>query len=201
MTNISISNIMKAILIILLICTIPLQGISQTKSIKKFFNKYKHSENTIKLNLPGFLFKIGSRIAKKHVESEEDKFAVDQIKKIKRSRILVMEDENQIDPDDLIKLRENVKGEGFSDLVDIRTQDVKVSIMIEENNDIVENILLLVNEENTFVMVAMKTKLSMKDVNQLIKNALRSNVLKEKEKKEELPPKEKPVKKPVKPRV
>ena len=135
-------------------------------SINQFYNKYKFDEGVTKVSLPGWLIRIGTGIAKNHVDSEEEKAALDLAKHIRKMKVLVMEEGNSVDPKDLKKMinKANTK-HNFSDLIKVRSADTNVNIMIREKKDKIKNMLIVVDEEDEFVMLSLKTSLKIDDLN------------------------------------
>jgi len=150
---------MKQYLILLLICSVSLPAFSQSQSIRNFYRKYKRTENTVNFNAPGWLIRLGASIAMNHVDDPEEREALRLAKKVRKGRILIMEDRNHIDPADLDEFINDVRDENFEDLIRVRDGNETVQILIREDNDVIRNLLILVYEEDSFIMLALKTKM------------------------------------------
>ncbi len=161
---------MKQYLILLLICAVSLPAFSQSQSVRKFYRKYKRTENTVNFNAPGWLIRLGASIAIKHVDDPEEKEVLRLAKKVRKGRILVMEDQNHIKPADLDELIYDVHRENFEDLISYREEGEKVRILIREDQDWIKDCLILVSEEDSFIMLALKTKIHIEDINEILRS-------------------------------
>ncbi len=159
---------MKQSALLIICCLLTAQLFGQS-AINRFYNKYKFDENTTKVSLPGWLIKIGAGVAKKHVDNEEEKAALDLAKHIRKMKVLVMEDGHSVDPRDVKKMVRKARAKhNFSDLISVRSADANVNIMIREKKDKIKNMLVVVEEENEFVLLSLKTSLKIEDLNHFI---------------------------------
>lgn len=159
---------MKNTILLLLLFAIPLSGFGQKNSIKKFYKEYKKGKETINFVVPGFLIRLGTGLARSVVETEEEYEMLKLARKIKKARILVSEDYNPVRKSDYNKLVKNVKNLAYEDLIKIRAEETRVQIMLKENGEKIKGLLILVNEEDTFFMLHLKTKMEYKDINKVI---------------------------------
>ncbi len=142
---------------------------AQTKSINKFYKKYKKKKNTVNFTIPGWLIDIGAGIGKLAVDEPEEKAALKLAKKIQKVRILVIEEGNPTQKKDRVKLIRNLQvKDTFDPLLQVRDGEMNVQIMVREKKEKLKNFFILVNEPDEFVMLSLKTKLKMKDINKLI---------------------------------
>ena len=163
---------MKTILISA-ITLLPFLMTAQTVSINEFYRKYKVSdEENTHLTLPGWVVKLGVGIAKGQAEDKDEKQALAMGKKIGKVRILTFEDSNPVSKKDLDRLTEGVRKERFEDLVMVRDEGTNVHLMIREKREKIKNLLILVNEEDSFTMVSLKSKLKYEEIQDLINKAI-----------------------------
>ncbi len=162
---------MRPFILIFSILMLPLAMNSQSRSINRFYNTYKHHEDVRNVSIPGWLIRLGATIAKSHVDEPEAKAALKLAKKVKKLKLLVMENVNPVDKKDLDRLyAEATSREGFEDMVFVKEGNTRVNMLIRtKKDDIIRNLLILVSEENEFVMVSLKTKLKMEDLNELLR--------------------------------
>jgi len=171
---------------------------AQTPGINYFYHTYKRHEDARKFSIPGWVFRLGSTIAQKHVDGEGEKEAIKMAKKIKKLRLLVMENTNSVSKDDVNRMLSRAKGkEGFEDLLMVSSEGTKINMLARSKGDMIKNLLILVSEEDQFVMVSLKSKLKISDLNKLLRSLqdevdVDLGVEPPEEKKEEVPP---PVKK------
>ncbi len=162
---------MKNILPILLLLCLPALMSAQTRSINQFYNKYKHGKETMNFTVPGWLIRLGSSIAKNHVDGPEEKAALNMARKIRKAKLLIMENQNRIDPKDMQRLIDDVKRrDHFEELIYVRDGKTRVNMLIRNSAETIENMLILVSEEDEFVMVSLKTRLRFDDLNELIRS-------------------------------
>ena len=163
---------MKTILISA-ITLLPFLMTAQTVSINEFYRKYKASdEENTHMTLPGWVVKLGVGIAKGQAEGKDEKQALAMGKKIGKVRILTFEDSNPVSKKDLDRLTEGVRKERFEDLVMVRDEGTNVHLMIREKREKIKNLLILVNEEDSFTMVSLKSKLKYEEIQDLINKAI-----------------------------
>lgn len=155
---------------------LPLFASAQTVSINEFYRKYKHAdEENVSITVPGWLVRMGVGIAKTQAETQEEKDVMNVAKKIRKVRVLTFEETNPVATKDLDRLMKGVRREKFEDLIMVRDQETKVHIMLREKRDKVKNLLILVNEENDFTMVSLKTKVKYDEIEQLINKAIQED--------------------------
>ena len=163
---------MKKIGILLLLLAILLPvGAEAQRSVKKFYRQFQRNDDVVKLNLPGFLLHLGGGIARNHVDGDEDALlAMELTKYIKGMRLLVVEDPDQLaemDVDGFVqRLRTKDK---FQDLITVREKNTRVHLMMKDSRKKIKNLMILVFEEDEFVMVSLKTSLRYKDLRKFMK--------------------------------
>lgn len=195
---------MKNLLFCICFICFSLSATAQNRAIKKFYHKYKKEDNTVNFVLPGFLVWFGTGMANEIVKDEEAKIFLRFAKKFKTMRLLVMEDQNTITAEDYNNLIAGVKKNNYEELISVKQKGTQIHIMGRGNSKKFKNLLILVSEEDSFVMMNMKTKIKPKDLNRLINDLMKLEKVKEKIKKEEKPkeeetppPTEKKKKKPI----
>jgi type IV secretory pathway ATPase VirB11/archaellum biosynthesis ATPase len=146
---------------------------AQTVSINEFYRKYKNSgEENTHLTLPGWVVRLGVGIAKTQVEDNTEKDALKLAKKIGKMRVLTFEESNPVTDKDRERLLKGVRRENFEDLIMVREEGTHVHIMMREKKDRIKNLLILVNEEDTFTMVSLKARLHYDDLNDFLQTVM-----------------------------
>jgi hypothetical protein len=160
----------------LLLLLLPLFANAQTVSINEFYRKYKHADaEKVAVSVPGWIVRMGIGIAKSQAEDQEEKDALKVLRKVGKVRVLTFEDSNPIRDKDLDRLMKGVRRERFEDLVMVREHATKVHIMMRERREKIKNLLILVNEEDTFTMVSLKTKVKYDEIEELINKAIQED--------------------------
>ncbi|MCB0704472.1 MAG: DUF4252 domain-containing protein, partial [Saprospiraceae bacterium] len=60
----------------------------------------------------------------------------------------------------------------FQPLVSVRSKGQRVHIMMQEKKDILKSLLILVDSEDAFMMLSLKTKLNLEDIIDLVNLAI-----------------------------
>ncbi len=160
--------------------------------VKGLFRKYKYEDNVVKLSLPGFVIKMGAGIAKSVVDEPEIKELLKFVKKIGKTKVMVMEDRNPVQRRDLRQmLHQSRKKNNFSDLIQVNEHGTSMNFLIRQQKDKtkkgvfkpgkIKNIILVLNEKDNFVLVSMKTKFTVADLSELIRNLIQMQMEEEKE--------------------
>ncbi|MEM9823902.1 MAG: DUF4252 domain-containing protein [Bacteroidota bacterium] len=169
---------MKKMISISYLLLITVSTFGQSASIKDFYRKYKKTEDTFHINAPGWLIRLGGAIARKHIEDEGERALVKLLgKKVRKARILIMEDHNSISKAEFNDFLSDLRSENFETLVQYREDGEKINILGREKGDKIKDLLVLVQEPDSFIMVAMKTKLKPKDLAQIIELAVEDDRL------------------------
>ncbi len=137
----------------------PFLSNAQTESITNFWNKYNDHENATEINITGGFMKF--------IASFSDDEEADIAKKITALRVLVMDDGNIVAPTDFKKLVKDVKRDAFEELMTVRDGSTTVDFMIREKGDAITDVLILVNDEEDFVLLSLECMLKFSDLNKL----------------------------------
>lgn len=169
---------MKNIMLFSWLFLMAVSSYAQSSSIKDFYRKYKKTEDTFHINAPGWLVRFGGAIARKHINDRNERAIVKLLaKKVRKARILVMDDHNSISKKDFNNFLRDLKTENFETLLQFREDGEKIHILARDKGDKIKDLLVLIQEVDSFTMVAMKTKLKTKDLARLIDLAIRDDRL------------------------
>ena len=163
---------MKKWFLVLFVLFLAFDGYTQSRSINKFYRQHRFEEGVRKVKLPGWLIRLGTRIGQGAVDSEEDKELLKMArKKLRKMRMLIAEEGHSISKEKIDKLMKSVKKKDrFDQLIYVRDKETEVNMMVRTKGDMIRNLLVLVNEEDEFIMVSLKTKLGIQDINKLLKS-------------------------------
>jgi len=161
---------MRTLFIALMLLAFAIPSSAQRKNLNKFYRKYKYTEGARGYSFPGWLLKMGTGIAQPFVKDEEAKLALKFARRFKRMRFLVMEDQNNVRPSDMKFMVNGIKQgkKPFDDFIQVRNGKTRVNFMIREKKGAIRDIMIMVSEEDTFVLMDIKAKLRMEDINKLI---------------------------------
>lgn len=176
---------MRNLLPLIFLFSFSIPAISQNSCIKKFYHEHKKEEGIRNFMIPGFLIWFSTGIANEIVDGEEAKTFLKFAKKFKTIRLLVQNDHNSISKVDYNQLIFDAKKGNYEELIYVKEKGKTFHIMGREKKDKLKNLLILVSSEDTFVMMSMKTKIKIKDLNSLINDLMKLEKVREKLKKKE----------------
>jgi Domain of unknown function (DUF4252) len=163
--------IMKNILIAIMLLMVPAMAFSQNRTLNKFYRQHKREKGVQNAKVPGWLIRLGGKIAKKDVDEEQEKMAIDLLKKFGSVRFMFSEDGSKIKQEDVRKLHNNLLNENFDDLIMIRQGQMDVQIMVQELDGVIKNLLVLYNnpEDGEMAFVSAKANISLEALSEMIK--------------------------------
>jgi 23S rRNA pseudoU1915 N3-methylase RlmH len=152
---------MKNILIILLFAVLTPMTAPAQSSVNKFFSKHSSHEGAISVDVGGLLVKMVAKIAA--TEHEAAKILAD----INRLQVLVLEDGNPISSKEISSFVSNLQNDNFEELMTVREGETRVNFFIREEKDRITNVVILVSEADTFVLLNLKGKIKFSDLQKL----------------------------------
>ena len=176
---------MRNLLPLIFLFSFSISAISQNSCIKKFYHEHKKEEGIRNFMIPGFLIWFSTGIANEIVDGEEAKTFLKFAKKFKTIRLLVQNNHNSISKVDYNQLIFDAKKGNYEELIYVKEKGKTFHIMGRGKKDKLKNLLILVSSEDTFVMMSMKTKIKIKDLNSLINDLMKLEKVREKLKKKE----------------
>lgn len=144
--------------------------------IRKFYRKYKKREQVFNIAIPGLLTRTCVGVARIFVHDEEAKEGLKLARKMKGFRVLV--DNGHQVPRAAGKglIRELRTQKNMETLISVREKGSQTVIMGQIKGKKIKKIVVVTFSEDSFTMVAVKSRLKVKHVNRLI------NVLQKKQK-------------------
>ncbi|GAA0565565.1 DUF4252 domain-containing protein [Chitinophaga japonensis] len=148
---------------------------AQRKYLKEFQREYRGKAETYRIGL-GFLAKIGGALLPASLidEGEDKETAVvvkRMLRKVKRMKLYVIQAKNSdaIDRESLYRLRQNLADKaGLEPLLEVRDQGSTVYMMNKGKGDELGNVVVLIKDESELVMLHLRTRMLMKDIQDLI---------------------------------
>ncbi|WP_158563369.1 DUF4252 domain-containing protein [Chitinophaga silvatica] len=151
---------------------------AQTKSIKAFKEKYKNNAETQTFSMGGLKLKLLSFCLT--FDDSDDattvKNTLDNVRKVKIYTISNSKG-SLIDPQDITDLKNTLRrNDHFDMLMEVRDKENLVQVLNKSNNDDeLGNVVMLVQDQNDFVIVNLETTLKISDVNKLVKQFASNN--------------------------
>lgn len=152
---------MKVLIISLLALFLTTAGQAQ-RGVNAIYREYKHAgDERIHFKVPGFVFWLASQFGENRTERR-------LIRSVRNVKLLVIEKGNPITPAETDKMIRRVEKSGLENLIMVRDGSTRVHIMVREKKGKIRNLLILVNEEDEFVLISMRTRLRISDLNDLL---------------------------------
>lgn len=158
-------------------------------SVAEFYHKFKKQENVTNFKLPGWLVWIGTGLVYNSIRDEETRTWLRLSRKMGKIRLLQCENSNSITQEDVSSLVNNLKSSsGYDDLVYVRDEDSNFNVMIREGaKGRLKELLVVGSDDGETVLFSAKTRLRMKDINEVLDHYLKELGWKEKAKAKKLP--------------
>lgn len=148
---------------------------SQSAYTREFYKKYKHTEGTTKMVIPGFVVKGGALIAKAFMKKEEEKLMMKMLGKFGRFRLMNIEDTNPVAKEDVTRLMKSVRNHSYDDLISVNSAGERVHIMAKSGKNKIKGFFIVVSAEDSFTLVSIKGSLNIKYLNQLLKTVMKDD--------------------------
>ncbi len=155
---ISISRYLLASLCLLL-STIFAQA--QSPSLEKFYQQYEQLEDVSQVKLQGWLLEMASEFAD---EADAERI----LKDLSYIRVMIMSEGSLVDKKEMSQLVKSLKGESFGELMQIRDEGTRVSILTREENESITGLVALINKpDESFVLLSLEGRLRFNDLREL----------------------------------
>lgn len=122
--------------------------------------KYKDYDG-VSFTVPSTLIDIGSWFLKE----KSDRVL---LRKINKVRVMVFEDSSPVKEKDLKKFNRRAKRKHLEDLVYVREGKTHVRVLAKERRNAIRKLVVLVQSPDEFVLVSVKGKLRLDDINRVI---------------------------------
>ncbi|MCB0593019.1 MAG: DUF4252 domain-containing protein [Lewinellaceae bacterium] len=174
---------------IVLLALFSLFSCSSPKTTAQFYHTHKHKEGVSNFKMPGWLVWIGGGIAQGLVQDPEARAGLRLARKVKKLRFMATEDYNPITTAEVSDFVNNIRSAGYEDLLQVKEGGSTVHILSREKKEKLKNLVILVNDEEEFVFMDMKSRLKYEDLSELVNTILKAENMKteEEQKQEEQP--------------
>lgn len=143
-----------------LLALLPAMASGQSKYITQFYNHYKAQEEVTNLNLRGFVLSLASTFT-------DDKDAKKILRKVSHLRLLMMEDENLVSPQQYTSLIRGIKSDHFEELMMLREENQRIEFFLREEGETITDVLMLLHGDGEFLMLSLEGALKFSDLNNL----------------------------------
>lgn len=163
---------MKNLLVTLvLIAVTGASAFSQSKSAEAFRAKYENDRDAKVVTMNGSMFELLSNIAD-NMEDDEESQAIARIARgIKSMQVLAVPMfRSGLEPDEVENLHNDLLKEKYEELMQVRDGAQRVWFMAQGNTNELRNMIVLVREEEEFIMFNIDGTLNMKDLAYIVDN-------------------------------
>ncbi len=158
---------MKYLSIILLaIFGLSLNASAQDDAISKYFNQYVDDEKFSVVYISSKMFEMLGKLDIDELEDKETEVVLEVVKDMRGLRVLTTEHNAMKVYNEAIK---TINTKGYDQLMTVRTEDEKVQFLVKEDDDVIRELLLLVGEEDEFVMVSFIGNIHLNKISKLAK--------------------------------
>ncbi len=166
---------MRISLAILILFAIGLSSCSTPKTTAQFYHTHKHKEGVTNFKMPGWLIWIGGGIAQSAVQDPNAKAGLRLARKVKKLRFMATEGDNPITAAEVSDFITNIRSTGYEDLLIVQDGSSTVHMLSREKKEKLKNLVILVNDEEEFVFMDMKSRLKYEDLTDLANSFLKKN--------------------------
>lgn len=153
----------------LIICVLISFQLSAQNAVDKYFSNHLENEEATVVQVSGKLFQYAAAIVPDEMESDEE-FPVKDAKAFLSNitSFTLIKIDSLDNSQSEYKRGMNSLGDEYEELVRVRDKDNKVSIMINETNDVIHEIVALVTTENEFVVAALTGEMRLDQIQDIV---------------------------------
>lgn len=141
-----------------------LSALAQEDAITRYFDQYVEDERFTVVYLSPKIFEILGKLDIDELDDEEAGEVMDVLKDLKSLRILTTE-ENSIAFYEEAQAKINTKD--YEVLMTVRSEGENVNFLVKDEGDIIEELLLLVGGDDTFVLMSFIGNIDLKKISRL----------------------------------
>lgn len=167
---------MKKILFIFILMFSTLNIFGQSDKLNQLFDQYQETEGVTSIKIAKPMFRLLGNI---NIDDEDLKKIKPLINKVNALKILVVEKPNPSDKDSIIayqnfqkvqtSMLSALKNLHYEELMTVNSKDNKIKFLAANTtSDILDNLLLTINGEDSNVLMMLDGKISMNDVSNLV---------------------------------
>ena len=153
----------------LIICAFISFQLSAQNAVEKYFSNHLDNQEATVVQVSGKLFQYAATIVPEEMENDEEfpvKDAKDFLKNI--TSFTLVKVDSLVNSNDEYRRGLNSLGDEFEELVRVRDKENKVSIMINETNDVIHEIVALITTDNEFVVAALTGEMRLDQIQDII---------------------------------
>ncbi len=165
---------MKNNLLLLFIVLLPCFAFGQNKPLNQFYRQNKREEGVRNAKLPGWMIRLGSKIARKNADSESEKEALGLMRHFGKVKFMFSEEGHTIPVENLNQLRNDLFQYDYDDLLMVKSEGVNIQIMVRDVGDVIEDIFMIVNdtEAGEMFFLSAKANLNLRELSKLLEKEM-----------------------------
>ncbi|MBC9910164.1 DUF4252 domain-containing protein [Chitinophaga varians] len=151
--------------------------LAQDKSLREFRNKYRGKADVVSVKIGSFPLRLAGFVMSFSSGDEEVKKLRPILKDIRKIKVHTIENPHgaNVSNEDVATLMQQLQTKDHLEtLMEVRDKGTLVHILNKGKDDELGNVVMLVQEDNEFLIVNLQTKLKIADINRLI-NQFASN--------------------------
>jgi Domain of unknown function (DUF4252) len=163
---------MKKLTGLIILAVLPFLAMAQSKSVSSFQDKYSDHDDVTYVTIKGSLFNLIASIAEYDDDPDEDLKALANIANdIKSMQVLkVPYYDTDLSRAEVSSLRKSLEKENYEEFLMVKEGKELINVMAQGAEDEIRNMLVLVDEKESFTVISIDGKLSMKDLSYLSKH-------------------------------
>lgn len=162
----------RIIAAIIIAFTISLPSGHAQKTTAQFYHTYKHREGVTNFKMPGWAIWLGGGIAQGFARDETTRASLRMARKVKKIRFLTTEGGSPVSAAEVDAFINNIRTAGYEDLIYVKQDGATVNIMGREKKEKLKNVVILVNEEDEFVYMDLKSRMNYDDLTDFVNTIL-----------------------------
>lgn len=159
---------MRPLLLLIALLAITLSSCSTPKNTAQFYQAHKNRPGVTNFKLPGWLVWFGGGIAYNAIKDEDTKAALRIGRKVGKMRLMASENGSVIPPEEVEAFLRHIKQNGFDELVYVKHESSIVNVMVQDRKNKIRHLMILVNEQDGFVFLDLKTRIKYSEISDLI---------------------------------
>jgi hypothetical protein len=158
-------------------------------SVAEFYHKFKKQEEVQNFKIPGWLIWIGTGLVYNSIRDEETRTWLRLARKMGKIRLLQSENPQSITREDLSGFVNSLRAnKEYSDIIYVRDKDSDLNVLVREGTKgRLKELLIVGSDDGETTLFSAKTRLRMKDINEVLDHYLKELHWKEKAKAKNLP--------------
>jgi|GEM_PF-651381 len=153
----------------LIICGLISFQLSAQNAVEKYFSNHLDNQDATVVQVSGKLFQYAAAIVPDEMEESED-FPVKDAKNFLQNitSFTLVKVDSLSNSQSEYKRGINSLGDEYEELVRVRDKENKVSILINETNEVIHEIVALVTTENEFVVAALTGEMRIDQIQDIV---------------------------------